>query len=189
MWNIYRAFELVYPERWKRLPNLGFKNERRKKKKSTMVVKGKTHALVSLLFGLNYTADPGKICVWIKNRLDRKHWWDNWPHVFSRALQQPLRFQSLSLLKSPLAEKEEKHSRAPKMQVCRVLFLPSKGLGHLFLKYRNPFCGSNHFSCRLTNIYFLVSNIFCLGVGLCHLLLFVSALNTLVARGASPTGV
>lgn len=32
MWNIYSAFEFVYTERWKRLPNLGFKNKKKEKK-------------------------------------------------------------------------------------------------------------------------------------------------------------
>lgn len=33
MWNIYGAFQLVYTERWKRLPNLGFKKEEENKEK------------------------------------------------------------------------------------------------------------------------------------------------------------
>lgn len=65
-------------------------------------------------------------------------------------------------------------------EVCQVLFLSSKGLGCYF-KYHS------YFFPLPTNLSFLVSNMFRLGVGLCYLLLFVSALNTLVAHGSSRT--
>lgn len=45
MWNIYGAFELVYTERWKWLPNLGFMKKKETHRKAT-------HASVSLVFDL-----------------------------------------------------------------------------------------------------------------------------------------
>lgn len=184
MWNIYSAFELVYTERWKHLPNLGFKKGG-KTGKRTMAVKRKTHALVSLLFGLNYTAGPGKICVWIKNRLDwntdatREHF------RVSKTLGNPLLLIESS--QEFIARKGRKAFLYLKIQVWLVVvfqrpWLPFQSTLICFL-----FVGNNRFSSLLT-IFFLVSNIFCLGVGLCYLLLFVSAvINTLVARGSSRT--
>lgn len=107
----------------------GFQERRKKKKKkqSPMVVKRKTHAF-SLVWPklYYYTADPGKICVWIKNR--PKHRCS--PEHF-RVLQQPVWFLT-EPSQELVARKGGKTFPCPKMQVCRVLFLSSNGLSYLF---------------------------------------------------------
>lgn len=77
-----------------------------------MAVKRETHALVSLLRGLNYTIDPGKIC---ESRIDETGTLMRRlaSHVFEGTSEYTrhsarLRFE-LNVLMSSLPEKEEKH--------------------------------------------------------------------------------
>lgn len=149
------------------------------------------HALISLYLGLNYTSELGKVCVWDKNRSGWNPDERTWPSVFSRALQiihntqQGFRL-GLNLLMSSLPQKEEKKTFLNlKIQVCQFLCSSSKGpwSPFFFLNYHNlfSFCKKDFFSSLLT--YILVSDVFCLDVGLCYLLLLVLALNTLVLHG------
>lgn len=107
---------------------------------------------------------------WNQEWIRLEHWWDDWLHMFSRALhniqgsQQPLVFNQT-------IEKT--------LYIPEVLLL-SSGIGYLFKSTAMCFLVWTQ-SFLLTNMSFLVSNTFCLGVGLCYLLLFVSALNTYVS--------
>lgn len=155
MWNIYSAFELVYTERWKRLPNLGFK---KKKTKSTMVVKRKTHWFLSCLAQI-YSADPGKICAWIKNRF----YWNSDETTGLTCSQEHFRvlFRALSnpqnLLKSSLPENEEKHSCTSRSKSVKSCIGPPKALV-TFVKYHNLFSFYWLISLFLFQTYFALAS-------------------------------
>lgn len=122
----------------------------RKRNKNMMVVERKTHALVYACFALNYTADPGKMCVWIKNRL--KDWWYDWFQMFSRALKRIRGIPTLPFLiwvkngrvTCLLTERQEKAPEVPLLS-SRVFSHPKALV--ILLEYQNVLrlCGSIFF--------------------------------------------
>lgn len=116
--------------------------------------------LVSVsLFGLNSAADPGKICVWIKNGEDEtcssesptkpSFLWMSWRRV--------------------LCHKRRKNIPEPKDTWKHVL--------SPLVLFFSPFIQRALVSTTTPLLHILPSDIFCLGVGLCYLLLFISARN------------